>query len=110
MAIKEYGYDLKELFILMVKLIRENKITDASLMNTKCIKSLTTFSNVDEMREYANNTYCDSLIIKRIGAKSYTEKILLHKFNGYKLNQKSVLIYLKTMKPNGKYDTQSIRF
>lgn len=74
------------------------------------MKSLTTFNNVDEMLEYANLTYCDSIIIKKNGSKKYTEQIYFHKFNGFKLNQKSVLIYLKTMKPNGKWETQSIRF
>ncbi|MBO5387941.1 MAG: hypothetical protein J6A59_07375 [Lachnospiraceae bacterium] len=110
MVIKEYGFDLKDLFILMIKLIRENKVADIALLNTKCMKSLSTFNNVNEMLDYANSTYCDSIIIKKNGAKAYTEQIYLHKFNGFKLNQKSVLIYLKTMKPNGKWETQSIRF
>jgi len=110
MAVKQYGYDLKELFILMVKLLRENKLADVALLNTRCMKSLTTFNNVDEMLDYANNTYSDSIIIKKNGAKVYTEQLYLHKFNGFKLNEKSVLIYLNTTKPNGKWDTKSIRF
>ena len=110
MAVKEYGYDLKDLFELMWKIVRDNKVADVALLNTKCMKSITTFNNVNEMLEYINTTYCDSIIIKKIGAKTYTEQLYIHQFNGFKLNEKSILIYLRTTKPTGKHDTKSIRF
>ena len=72
MAVKEYGYYLEDLFELMWRLVRECNFADVALLNTKCMKSITTFNNVDEMLEYANATYCDSIIIKKNGAKTYT--------------------------------------
>lgn len=84
--------DLKELFILMYKLLRENKFADVAILNSKCMKSISAFNNVDEMMNYAESTYSDSIIIKKNGSKKYTEQIYFHQFNGFKLNEKSVTI------------------
>ena len=102
--------DLKELFILMYKLLRENKFADVAILNSKCMKSISTFNNVDEIFNYAESTYSDSIIIKKNGSKKYTEQIYFHQFNGFKLNEKSLVIYFNTMQPNGKWDKYIIKF
>lgn len=104
------GKDISELLIVMIKLINSKLIKDAALLSTMSMRSLDTFNNTNEMIVYINQHYCDSIIIKKNGSKAYTEQIELHKFNGFKINKKSLVVYLKTMAPNGKWDKKIIRF
>lgn len=85
--------DKSELFILMVKLLRENKLADVAISNSRCIKSITELNNINEMINYAESTYADSILIKKNGRKAYTERLYFHHFNGFTINEKSVTIY-----------------
>ena len=103
---------MKELlFMIMCKLLRENKLADVAILNSKCMKSISAFNNVDEMMNYAESTYSDSIIIKKNGRKTFTETIYFHKsINGFKINKKSLVIYFNTMQLNGKWDKHIIKF
>lgn len=104
--------DLKELFILMYKLLRENKFADVAILNSRCMKSISTFNNVDEMMNYSESTYSNCIIIKKNGRKTFTETIYLHQFNGFKLNEKSVTILTNVYTGTGKHAgyRKNIRF
>ena len=85
--------DKSELFILMVKLLRENKFADVVISNSRCIKSIAEFNNINEMMNYTESTYADSILIKKNGRNAYTERIYFHHFKGFTINEKSVTIY-----------------
>ena len=59
------------------------------------MKALKTFNNVNEMLQYAQDTYCDSITIKIAGQKNYNNTLYLHRLNGFKLNRKSVVFFMK---------------
>ena len=87
--------DINEYFILMYKLIREGIFEDVALLNSRCMKSIKDFRDTAEMMEYAQNTYCDSMTIKLAGQKNYNHTLYFHRLNGFKLNRKSVVFYMK---------------
>lgn len=86
--------DTLDYFALMYKLIREGIFTDVALLNSRCMKSIRDFNNTNEMLEYAQNTYCDSMIIKVAGQKNYNHTIYFHRLNGFKLNRKSLVLFM----------------
>ena len=98
---------ISELLILMVKLIRENKFDDVALLNSKYMKSIKEFNNINEMVEYINSTYCNSIIIKKRWARAFTEQLYFHQLSGFRLNEKSVTFVLNI---GGNVIKKNIRF
>ena len=85
-----------ELYVVMIKLLRENKFADVGVVNTRHLRSITEFNNDREFLDYVGTTYADELIIRKNGRKAFTECIYFHQFKGFKHNEKSITIYLNT--------------
>lgn len=91
---EKYGGNFKELLILMVKLIRENKFEDVAFSKDGVTyTSIRSFRNVNEAIEYVTSTNSYMMGFKRVGGRKYVEAVYISRLYGFRLNEKSVTIY-----------------
>lgn len=53
------------------------------------------FLNIGDIMKYIRENNCTDIVIKVSGFRSYSGVISIHKFQGFKLNNKSMVIYNK---------------
>ena len=68
-------------------------VTGKGLMQS--IFDFSLFPNIKDIMKYIRENNCTDIIIKVSGFRSYSGVISIHRFQGFKLNNKSMVIYNK---------------